>query len=271
MLYKKQIDQISWEDVVNFCDQRTSENAYLDYKESFPKNLAKSISAFANTLGGIIIIGVKEDEESKPVLPILGIPFEKGLSEKVTNIVLDNITPPVFPEIQVCLNKDKTKALVVIRIPQSSDTPHAISGNTQVYIRTGNLNHPESLATLDKIFWLDNQRMKSTELKDKLIKDSFNRFDAYYEAEKDAEIFNSGFFTLLMCPIYPHNSFLTPPRLNEKVSNFFVHDYYGTSEHFPISLNYLQGELFHSGSIVKAIFERYIFYNEFNIFGLNFF
>ncbi len=270
MLYKKNIDQISWEDVESFCEQRIAENAYLDYKESFPKNLSKSISAFANTLGGIIIIGVEEDEQNKPVLPVKGIPFERGLSEKITNIILGNITPPIFPEIQVCVNENETKAIIVIRIAQSNQTPHAISGNTQVYIRTGNLNHPESIATLDQIFWLDAHRKKSTELKNKLIKDANIRFNAIYENEERINKLTHGFFTLLMCPLYPKESFLTPPELNEIISKFFVIDYYRTSEHFPINDNYNQGELYHSGSIAKLLYENYIFYNEFNIFGLNF-
>ena len=270
MLYKKQIDKITWEDVHNFCKQQIAENAYLDYKESFPKNLEKSISAFANTLGGMILIGISEDNYNKPKLPLKGIPFEKGLSERVTNIILGNITPPIFPEIQVCLNKDGKRAVIVIRVPQSNETPHAISGNTQVYLRTGNVNHPESLASLDEIFWLDSKRNKSVELKNKLINDSTSRFDSYYTLSKDAIKQDKGFFTLFLCPFYPHEIFLSPPELNEKTSKFFVTDYYRTSEKFPISTHY-QGEIFHSGSIVKTMFDKYIFYSEFNIFGLCFF
>jgi len=270
MLYRKQIDQISWDDVTNFCEQGIAENTYLDYKEAFPKNFSKSISSFANTLGGLILIGVQEDKQNKPVLPIKGIPFEKGLSEKVTNIILGNITPPIFPEIQVCLSENKKDAIVVIRIPQSNETPHAISGNTQVYVRTGNLNHPESLASMDQIFWLHSQREKSIYLKNKLINDSILRFDSYYESEKDVIKHNNGFFTLILCPVYPHDIFLNPPELNKKTPKFFVYDYYGTSEKFPIS-NSDHGELFHSGSILKTMFENIIFYSEFNIFGLSFF
>lgn len=97
----------------------------------------------ANTLGGIILLGVEEDDENRPILPLKGIGFQRGLSERVINIVLTNITPPVIPEVAVCPNKKE--ALVVIRVPQSHQTPHAISDNTQVYLRTGNRNNPEAL------------------------------------------------------------------------------------------------------------------------------
>ena len=38
---------------------------YLDYKRDFPRKLEKTISAMANTFGGIVLIGVEEDDQSK--------------------------------------------------------------------------------------------------------------------------------------------------------------------------------------------------------------
>ncbi|GAJ01553.1 unnamed protein product, partial [marine sediment metagenome] len=37
-------------------------------------------------------------------------------------------------------------------------TPHAIRGNTRVYIRTDTSNEPEELATVDKVLWLLDKR-----------------------------------------------------------------------------------------------------------------
>jgi len=79
MLYTTAINDISWQEVVDFCEQKIPEGGYLDYKEDFPSTLEKTISALANTLGGIILIGVEEDDENKPVLPIKGINFHRGL------------------------------------------------------------------------------------------------------------------------------------------------------------------------------------------------
>lgn len=63
MIYTKPILEISWNDVEDFCRNRVPEGTYLDYKEDFPSQLEKTISALANTLGGIILIGVAEDNE----------------------------------------------------------------------------------------------------------------------------------------------------------------------------------------------------------------
>ena len=86
MLYTKRITDIEWNDVVDFCNQRIQEGATLDYKKDFPNNLQKTIASFANTMGGIILIGVDEDNENKPILPVDGIIFERGISEKIMNL-----------------------------------------------------------------------------------------------------------------------------------------------------------------------------------------
>ena len=111
MIYTKPIFDISWDDVNTFCHQRLPEGAYLDYKEDFPTQLEKTISAMGNTFGGLILIGVEEDNEKKPVLPVKGILFQRGLSERVTNIIIANVVPPVFPEIQVCPDPSNARAI----------------------------------------------------------------------------------------------------------------------------------------------------------------
>lgn len=239
MIYSKPILDISWDDVDAFCQQKTPEGSYLDYKEDFPAHLEKTISAMANTFGGLIFIGIEEDDENKPLLPIKGIPFQRGLSEKVTNIILSNIVPPVFPEIQICKDQTSTKAVVVIRIPQSHQAPHAIASNTSVYLRTRDLNNPEELATLDQIAWLTDSRNKSVALRQYL----YAQADARYEAFRDRVMLDlhssnplavsTGFLSLSVCPTYPNSIFKTPSQLLETHQRIRVPDYYGTSEVFP--------------------------------------
>jgi hypothetical protein len=149
---------IAWADVQDFCAQREVEGATLDYKKDIPKELERVISAMANTLGGVIIIGVAEDNESRPVVPAEGIAMAKGLVERITSICVDNIYPPIVPDTQLCVNDAGDKAFLVIRVDQSREAPHAIGSNTRVYVRTGSLSDPDVLATLDRIKWLSERR-----------------------------------------------------------------------------------------------------------------
>lgn len=181
MIYTKPAQEVSWDDIVSFCEQRLPEGAYLDYKKEFPKHLENTIAAMANTLGGIILLGVEEDAETKPILPLKGIRFEKGLAERITNIILTNITPPVFPEIAVCTDPTMRNALAMIRIHQSDQTPHAIAGNTRVYVRTGNRNTPEELATVDRIEWLRDRRSRSVALREALLRRASERATVLFQ------------------------------------------------------------------------------------------
>lgn len=206
-IYTSVIDQITWEDIVEFCQQGRTEDAYLDYKRDFPSDLASTISAMANTIGGVIIIGVQEDAESKPVLPVAGIDFTRGLEERVTNIILGNIVPPVFPEIRVCLNSEN-RALVLIRIQQSENAPHAVSKNTKVYLRTGNVNKPEDLAQIDQIDWLKNRRQKSEDLRDSLF------LRAKQRASRRGNTSDEPLLTIAIAPVYPTHPLANPSSLN---------------------------------------------------------
>jgi predicted HTH transcriptional regulator len=91
MLFSKPIDQITYQDIETFCGKAMTEGVSLDYKENIPKELERTISAFANTYGGLILIGIEEDAQGKPKIPIKGIPFQRGLHETIINIILSTI------------------------------------------------------------------------------------------------------------------------------------------------------------------------------------
>src|SRR4051794_28072977 len=98
----KAIDEITFEDVEDFCAQRRPEGIRLDYKADVPKDLAKIVAAFANTLGGAVLLGVQADQtKNEPVLPVKGMPEARGLADRVVSICQDNPYPPIRPEVKV--------------------------------------------------------------------------------------------------------------------------------------------------------------------------
>jgi hypothetical protein len=218
-IFTKSTAGISYQDVVLFCEQGIGEGVNLDYKKDFPASgLEKTISAFANTSSGVILIGI-EDEDSKPKPPFEGIEYKDRLEERVWNIIVDNIHPPVFPEITVCPPHNK-KTFVIIRVPQSNETPHAIYNNTQVYVRTGNRNKPEDLATVEQIEWLRNRRKKSEGLREMLYRRAEDRYKTICGQEK-AKI-DFGEFTLSFAPLYPQKPLITVEEIENVVNKMKV-------------------------------------------------
>jgi hypothetical protein len=243
-LYSAAISSITWADIDLFCRQSTAENSFLDYKREFPNDLAKTIAAMANTLGGVILIGVDETNDGKPQLPLLGIPNDRGLEERVLNVVLDNMTPPVIPEIVTCPNEAGDQAIVVIRIPQSENSPHALHRNTSVYIRTGKRNKPEDLAELGRIDWMRNRRRKSEELRERIFDRACVRFGSMRDGRvggvpaTDEGVWidgteQPGLLTISMCPTYPERMLARPAELEGLRHKISIPDYFGTDEEFP--------------------------------------
>lgn len=216
MIYSKNINEITFKDITNFCEQQVVENLYLDYKEDInPKSLPKTISAMANTFGGIIIIGIK-DEDSKPKLPIDGIPFYEGVREQINNLILSNITPPIFPEVQVCKSDDNLNMLIIVRIPQSNTTPHAIMKNTRVYVRTYVSNEPtEDLAPLDKIEWLKDRRNKSVDLRKSFYNGAQERYSTLCKQNKLTQEISQMYIGC--SPLFPHDILTEPNQLQNYV------------------------------------------------------
>src|SRR5689334_21206073 len=140
------IDNLTWQDVNNFCQARPREGLILDYKLDFPRRLDKTIASFANTYGGHILIGVDETATGEPVLPVAGIQLQEGLRERVIAIALDAIYPPVYPQVRVVEFRSSDaaaapdRAVIVIRVHESEAAAHAVDGGRSVYLRVDNIS-----------------------------------------------------------------------------------------------------------------------------------
>jgi len=287
MIFSKPIAELNIEDIKTFCEKGIREGFALDYKADFPHDLAKSICAFANTFGGVILIGVEEDNESKPKLPVKGILFERGLHERVMSIILDNINPPLFPEINVIKfeKENKELAVIVVGIPQSDETPHTINNRRFVYVRTDNRNKPEEVATIEQIEWLLNKRKKSEELKKSLYNDADERLVDIYRSIKHigtgegATILPKGLslpkaqgiFSAI--PLFPNKPFINVRELKNLCNgdDLRIRDYFGGLNYFP----YFDQEVKTTQQSVISYFlnetRKQILFYEFNIYGLFFY
>ena len=123
----------------NFCRQ-FNENIHVEYKQNFDGNvrnsLAKIVSSFANSLGGVLILGVSAPN-GVPVESIEG--FDKPNDElrlTIQNICLQSLNPPVLPKIMEVESDTTGEVFVVIEIAESEAASHAIENRTKVYVRT---------------------------------------------------------------------------------------------------------------------------------------
>jgi len=121
---------------------KEAENQFIELKEQFSEGVLKTISAFANTSGGIILIGVKDNKE------VVGINLKVGEFEEIVNKIVDSLG--FQPEIKlVSFNRKK-----LIRIDvQKSSIPIKYKGI--YYKRVGNTTRGMNTDELSRFFRQD--------------------------------------------------------------------------------------------------------------------
>ncbi|MBD3215570.1 MAG: hypothetical protein GF311_23370, partial [Candidatus Lokiarchaeota archaeon] len=129
------------ENIINNPDE---ENLKIEFKNSNilknnkgKKKLAKEIVAFANKLGGRLILGINNDRtfEGKN---IFNVDNDKG---KITGIIRDRISPMLNCEVNFL--RCNEGEVIIIEIPKRKDMPYAVVKksyekirNREYYMRT---------------------------------------------------------------------------------------------------------------------------------------
>lgn len=113
------------QDIQNLINGKIKESLTLEYKKEIGKNeeIAKDISAFANTSGGVIIYGVEEKD---------GIPVSfnwiesKGIKERIENVLLSKILPKLeeYKIKQINNPNNKAESVYIITVQESINAPH---------------------------------------------------------------------------------------------------------------------------------------------------
>lgn len=114
------------------------EGKTLEFKRdlSSPEPLLRTIVAFANTAGGVILLGV-EDKTRR----VRGVADPMALEERVANLVSDTIRPRLVPDIEVL--RYRKAHVVAIAVWPSPARPHHLAregAERGVYVRVGSTN-----------------------------------------------------------------------------------------------------------------------------------
>ena len=182
-LYSMPIDDITYEYLDAFLQDRHQESEILDYKGTHIADIEKLMAAFANTSGGLIFLGVEEANKSgRPALPAKGIELpdgEDGLRRRIHNKAFDAIYPPITPQIAVGYLPDSPdRAVVLIRIIESHETPHATDHRSKVYVRNDSQNRfDERQANLDQWERLRSRRKVSEDFRERLLANAISNLE----------------------------------------------------------------------------------------------
>jgi hypothetical protein len=108
------------------------EDADLDFKQeryanSDParRDLAGDVAAMANTRGGLIIIGIRDDNDV--AVELTPVPLEDGEEARIRQIAASNVTPHLTFDVRVLHSADNdSHGYYLLIVPPSTLTPHAV-------------------------------------------------------------------------------------------------------------------------------------------------
>jgi hypothetical protein len=113
------------EEIQSLIDGKIEESLNLDYKGAKSiddhKEIAKDVSAFANSTGGVIIYGIREENHLPVSIEWINA---RGIRELLENVVLSTIQPRLSVTITpIQCPTDTSKAIFAVEIPEG-DLPH---------------------------------------------------------------------------------------------------------------------------------------------------
>ncbi|MFD6798773.1 helix-turn-helix domain-containing protein [Streptomyces cyaneofuscatus] len=149
-------DDLTEDDLQRAVDNQIPEGVDLDWKRDYypgtdagRKELAKDVSAMANTVGGLLVIGVDDGKKDHahalaPVEPI------SGRGEEWIRSVLANWIQPVIPNVGVRSLKsaDDGKIYWILTVPPSTQMPHAVTAPGNDYSFRVHVRHGTTTRTL---------------------------------------------------------------------------------------------------------------------------
>lgn len=164
----KQWNKLRLRDIEVLLEQDDDETFFFEYKNDdvSPKKIVEEISAFANTYGGYILLGIDDDKN------ISGC--TKWNEQRIHTTIHDCLTPiPIF-DVKKFVTKENKK-IFVIRIEQG-DIPPYITNNGKIYERVSSGSFPIKDSTkLTQLFYRKEEQYKKIENKISIDKLDINQ------------------------------------------------------------------------------------------------
>ena len=145
---------------------RAQEGYTVDFKEKWNEKSLRVVAAFANTFGGIVVIGVSDD--CGRAKDLVGEESRGEMKTKLANSISANITPTPTFEIAECTLEDQPdRRLAVIRVRPSNKIHFLTTKDckeTPVYVRNEDQAIPAAASELRNLIQRERDHENSQQL-----------------------------------------------------------------------------------------------------------
>ena len=103
-------------DIKQLIGEATEYDKKVELEIRRPKSWCKSISAFANSFGGMLVFGVTNDDE------FVGMPNAEKDAELISEHIKTHLNP--IPEFVLSFKKIDEKKFVIVDVKSGNQTPY---------------------------------------------------------------------------------------------------------------------------------------------------
>lgn len=207
--YTTPVSKLTEADLQELVTDNAVENLRLEFKSTVPNEgqTLKKLSSFANTYGGIVIVGAEEKDGR--ITNLCGVPLQPGYKQTLANWCFIKFSPPLTAEFSDPIKLANGQYCYVISVPESDVAPHFINGRKDVWIRTDEFTNRfrAELANENELRALFDRRKAIRERRDFNVQRARERFDAHVanrHTDAGGSIGNVGpIFELCVTPRFP--------------------------------------------------------------------
>lgn len=131
--------------IADYIGEATEYDKKEMLEERKPRSWLKSVSAFANGIGGALIFGVTSDEV------LVGLTDARMASEKISETIKTKMDP--IPQVIMENHTEDGKDFIILKVLSGQETPYyyVADGNRVAYVRVGNESIPADATALKRL------------------------------------------------------------------------------------------------------------------------
>jgi len=167
---------------------KQKEGETLEFKSSIndPSRLVEIVASFANSRGGLLIIGVDDDAK------VLGAKIKRGTIENLANVITDNTDPTIYPQIETPTIDGKK--IICIKVAPSDQKPHLAYGKP--FKRSGSVTKQMSRSEYERLLLLRSENAFGRQpcpgaTRADLDDEAIAEFKKRYESVNDTRLYGS--------------------------------------------------------------------------------
>jgi hypothetical protein len=232
-IYTTPISQLKTPDLTDLLQDQAAENIRLEFKRETPDKdeTLKKLSSFANTFGGLIVVGAAAQSKDGRIEGLPGVDAVPGYNQKVVDWCFKECNPPINVSVSAPIptpNSDG-KVCYVISVEESDIAPHFLNGRDGIWIRTNELSgkYHAALADESEVRHLLHRRQLTIERRKSIIERARKRFTTYVSTKPDDAASESVLLELCIVPRFPSRPVCKQEELVAFVQSIRYPDYRG--------------------------------------------